>query len=240
VETSLHRQLKELYADDPADTEVTLGDYRIDVVSGDELVEIQHGSLSAIRDKIHALLGEHRVRVVKPVIGRKHLVKQASRAGKVKHRRLSPKRGTRLDVFEELVHFTRVFPHERLSLDVLLVDVEELRYPGHGRRRRWRKDDQVVEDRRLVEIVEMHSLHRAVDLRHFVGGDLPQPFDTQHLATALDVNRSFAQQIAYCFREMGTTRQVGKRGNTLLYEFADACEGEGAQSAPSTSLSSAE
>ncbi len=222
METSLHRQLKEMYAEDSSQTEITLGDYRIDVVSGDELVEIQHGSLAAIRDKIRDLLDTHHVRVVKPVIGRKHLVKQASRAGSVEHRRLSPKRGTRLDLFEELVHFTDVFPHERLSLDVLLVDVEEWRYPGHGRRRRWRASDQVVEDRRLVEIVEMHSLRRAVDLRHFVGVELPQPFNTQQLATALEVDRSSAQKIAYCFREMGTTRQVGKRGNALLYEFADA------------------
>lgn len=221
METSLHRQLKELYAEDASQTEITLGDYRIDVVSGEELVEIQHGSLAAIRDKINVLLDDHQVRVVKPVIGRKHLIKQTSKAGSIKQRRLSPKRGTRLDVFEELVHFTRVFPHERLSLDVLLVDVEELRYPGHGKRRRWRKTDQVVEDRRLVEVVEMHSLHRAVDLRYFVGVELPQPFDTQQLAAALEVDRSSAQQIAYCFREMGTTRQVGKRGNALLYEFAD-------------------
>ncbi len=222
METSLHRQLKELYADDPSQTEITLGDYRIDVVCGEELVEIQHGSLAAIRDKIRDLLEHHHVRVVKPVIGRKHLVKQTSRAGSVKHRRLSPKRGSLLDVFEELVHFTGVFPHERLALDILLVDVEEWRYPGHGRRRRWRASDQVVEDRRLIEIVEMHSLQRAVDLRHFVGAQLPHPFDTQQLATALDIDRSCAQKIAYCFREMGTTRQVGKQGNTLLYEYADA------------------
>lgn len=223
METSLHRQLKEIYADDPSQTEITLGDYRIDVISGEELVEIQHGSLAAIRDKVRDLLDHHRVRVVKPVIRRKHLVKQSSRAGSIEHRRLSPKRGSLLDVFDELVHFTRVFPHDRLALDVLLVDVEEWRYPGHGRRRRWRASDQVVEDRRLVEVVEMHSLQRAVDLRHFVGARrLPQPFDTRQLATELEVDRPSAQQIAYCFREMGTTRQVGKRGNALLYEFADA------------------
>ena len=45
-----------------------------------------------------------------------------------------------LDLFEELVHFTRVFPHPRLTLEVVLVEIEEWRYPGHGRRRRWRRE----------------------------------------------------------------------------------------------------
>ena len=44
-------------------------------------------------------------------------------------------RGTFVDLFDELVHFTRVFPHPRLALEVVLVEIEEWRYPGHGRRR---------------------------------------------------------------------------------------------------------
>ena len=43
---------------------------------------------------------------------------------------------TYTDLFDDLVHFTRVFPHRRLTLEVPLVDIEEWRYPGHGRRRR--------------------------------------------------------------------------------------------------------
>ena len=29
-----------------------------------------------------------------------------------------------------------------------------------------------------------------------------------------------AQRIAYCFRETGAVREVGKQGNARLYEFA--------------------
>ena len=49
METSLHRQLKELYAADGGLTEQRLGRYRIDVVRGQQLVEIQLASLSAYR-----------------------------------------------------------------------------------------------------------------------------------------------------------------------------------------------
>ena len=60
METSLHRDLKTLYAGKDAQFEVSLGGYRIDVMSGGRLVEIQHGSLAAIRDKVQALLNATR------------------------------------------------------------------------------------------------------------------------------------------------------------------------------------
>ncbi|MEM9367710.1 MAG: hypothetical protein AAGD07_17095 [Planctomycetota bacterium] len=56
TETTLHRDLKRHYAPSDAFTEVALGAYRIDVVRGEELIEIQCASLSAIRQKIRVLL----------------------------------------------------------------------------------------------------------------------------------------------------------------------------------------
>lgn len=219
METSLHRQLKEIYADGDARIEVPLGDYRIDVVADDdELIEIQHGSLAAIRDKIQKLCKEHRVLVVKPIVARKKIIKQSERGGTVESARLSPKRGTIVSLFDELLYFTRAFPHPNLVLEVPLVEVEELRYPGHGRRRRKRDSDFEVEDRRLLEINEIHQFRTAKDLMKIVPKRLPSPFHTGDLAKALGVKRWIAQRVAYCFRETGATKQVGKKGNALLYK----------------------
>lgn len=220
METSLHRELKQIYAGEHGQVEVTLNDYRIDVMRDSELIEIQHGSLSAIRDKIRQLLEAHRVRVVKPIIQQKRLVKLNRAGGKVLQRRRSPKRGTLMDLFDELVYFTRVFPHENLVLEVILVDVDELRYPGHGRRRRRRAGDFQIEDQRLVDVKETHAFRTTDDLLDLLPASLPVPFDTTHLARELDVSRWVAQRIAYCLRETGATKQIGKQGNTRLYRRA--------------------
>lgn len=219
METSLHRELKTYYAGDGAQFEVPVGKYRIDVVSEGRLVEIQHGSLAAIRDKVRELLEDHDVTVVKPIVVRKLLIKQTAKGGRVTGRRMSPKRGTLLNLFDDLVHFTTVFPHRRLTLEVLLVDIEEWRYPGHGRRRRWRRNDHQIEDQRLVDIHETHCLRTAADLAKLAACSLPTPFHTGHLAESLSVDRWIAQRIAYCFRKAGTVREVGKQGNARLYEF---------------------
>ncbi len=220
METSLHRELKEIYADKDARLEVPLGSYRIDVVCDDELVEIQHGSLAAIRDKIQDLTRQHRVLVVKPIIASKKLIRQDRRAGRVLSRRMSPKRETILALFDELVYFTRAFPHPNLTLEAALVHVEEWRYPGHGRRRRRRENDYEVEDCKLVKMDKIHRFRTAADLIALLPGDLPKPFHTGHVAESMEIERWIAQRITYCLREMGAAKVVGKQGNALLYKFA--------------------
>ena len=202
-----------------ARTEVVLDKYRIDAVSRGRLIEIQHGSLAAIRDKIRRLLAGHRVLVVKPIVRSKLLVKQPAEAAPPVSRRMSPKRGAPLDIFDELVYFTRVFPHPRLSLEVVLVDIEEWRYPGHGRRRRWRENDFVVADQKLLAIGASFRLKRPADLVRLMPPGLPRQFHTGMLSEHCDVQRHVAQRIAYCLREMQAVRQVGKQGNALVYQL---------------------
>ena len=220
METSLHRQLKAIYAGAAAQVEQRLGDYRIDAVRPGELIEIQHGSLAAIREKIAALVTEHKVLVVKPLISRKTLVKLDRQGGREISRRQSPKTAGILDVFHELVYFTKVFPHPRLVIEVPLVEVEERRYPGHGKRRRWRTDDFQVEDQRLVKVHQTHRLATCRDLVALLPPRLPAQFHTGHISDGLSIERWFAQRIAYCLRKMGAAATCGKQGNSVLYRFA--------------------
>ncbi len=227
METSLHRELKAIYAGEAGQTEMRVGRYRIDAVADGELVEIQHGRLSALRSKLGDLLTHHRVRVVKPIVGEKLLIRQRSAGGRVVSRRRSPKRGGMLDLFHDLVYFTRIFPHPGLSIEAILVDVEEYRYPGHGRRRRWRKNDFQVDDQRLVQIRDRRLLQVPADLvdllRHEATGPfeaLPVQFHSGDLARAIGIDRWVAQRVAYCLRECGASNVVGKQRNAVLYELA--------------------
>jgi hypothetical protein len=228
VETSLHRELKRIYAGQTAQIEVVLGKYRIDAISDGRLIEIQHGSLAAIRDKIRRLVETHDVLIVKPIVASKRLVKQSGPEGRELSRRLSPKRGTLFDIFDELIYFTRVFPHPRLALEVVLVEIEEFRYPGHGRRRRWRASDHVVADQRLVSVGERIRLATAGDLVKLLPTSLPRKFHTGHLAEHSNIARHVAQRIAYCLREMKAVEQVGKQGNALVYQLPRRRKGRGA------------
>lgn len=220
METSLHQQLKLHYAGDAAQTEVVMGAYRIDAVRQDELIEVQCASLSAIRPKINALLKRHCVRVVKPVILRTRIAKRQTAKGKITSRRLSPKRGHVLDLFEDLIYFTKVFPHPNLVIEAALVHVEQVRLPGHTRRRRWHKNYR-VQDVSLESIESSIELQTASDLAALAGLDKSLgDFTTEDIARATGRPRWFAQKIAYVLKHTTAIEAVGRNRKGIIYRAA--------------------
>jgi hypothetical protein len=227
METSLHRELKRIYAGPAGRMEVRVGKFRVDAivvnaVGRNELVEIQHGSLWAIRDKVRQLLKRHPVRVVKPIIRRKRLITCIAADGPVVSNRLSPRVGQLLELFDELVYFTQVFPHKNLTLEATLVDIEEWRLPcegrGRSRRRRWQKKF-VVEDQKLLEIHEAVQISTPADLQRLLAATPASPFHTGDLASSLQIQRWVAQRIAYVLRKVGAVETVGKQRGAWMYEW---------------------
>ncbi len=219
METSLHQQLKDLYSTPASVQEDWVGDYRIDVRRGRRMIEIQTSSLGAIRDKIRALLVRHPVTVVKPIIARKLLLVKERADGPVRERRWSPKRCGWLDFFEDLTHFTTVFPHPNLTLDIPLIEIEETRFPRKARRF-WHRAYR-IEDQHLLQVLDHRVVRTADDLLHLLNVRLPDSFDTKTLAETLSTRRWMAQKVAYCLRETGGIAIEGKRGNAILYRLAN-------------------
>ena len=150
-EKSLHRALKEWYAEEGDLIEEPVEGFVIDLVRGGLLIEIQTRGFSAMKRKLATLLEGHPVRLVHPIAAQKWIVKLRD-TGEIESRRKSPKRGAFVDVFAELVSFPELVAHDGLTLEVLLVDEEELRrFDGN---RAWRRRGWVVEERRLVEVVD--------------------------------------------------------------------------------------
>ncbi len=217
--SSLHNQLKLHYVADESRHEVDLDAYRIDAIDEeDRLIEVQCASLMAIRDKICELTKKHKVVVVKPLAARKKLLKKARRNGKVVSARYSPTRANLVNIFEELVHFTKAFPHPNLQLDVLLTEQEEIRVPA--KRKTWRRKHS-VQDRTLVKVQETHSLRSTQDLWNLLEIKVPEIFTTADLAAGGSMPRWLAQKAAYCFREMSHIEICGKQGNAIEYRLKD-------------------
>jgi hypothetical protein len=219
METTLHQQLKREYAGSPENTEVTVGRYRIDALRDDELIEIQFGSLSAIGDKCRRLLERHRLRVVKPVIIRTRIAKRKKPDGPIVSRRMSPSRGSIVDVFDDLIYFTRVFPDRNLTLEIVGVHVEQVRVPRKGRRR-WHRNYQ-VQDTLLEKVVQRHEIRQSADLLQLLAWpDVGDRFNTADLALAIDRPRWFAQKVAYVLRKTGAVETLSRTRSGVVYQPA--------------------
>jgi hypothetical protein len=219
METTLHRQLKQYFAGPDARLEVKLGRYRIDIVDGQRLIEVQHSGLASLRTKVSHLLKDHEVEVIKPLIARRRLIRvEHPDSEEVVSVRWSPRRATPLDLFHELIYFLPVFPHPRLTLRIPLIEIEEVRYPWERRNRR--RGQFRISDQRLLNVLSENVYRTPADLTGLLPAQLQASFGTRDLAAGLKIDRWVAQRIAWCLRTCGALEVCGKTGNAIQYRLA--------------------
>ena len=218
-EKPLHAVLKEWYARPGDQMEVALDGYVIDIIRDDLLIEIQTRNFSALKRKMRRLTEAHHVRLVHPIAVEKWIVKLPRDSQSKQSRRKSPKRGGPELIFDELVSFPQLIASPNFSLEVLLVQEEEVR--RYDARRAWRRRGWVTSERRLLGVVERHVFETTSDLGALIPPAVQELFTTSDLASALKRPRRLAQKMAYCLREMGAITPQGKRGNAILYSRAE-------------------
>ena len=217
-EKPLHASLKRWYGQPGDRFEVPVDGFVIDIVRGDLLIEIQTRGFSAMKRKVTTLLDlGHRVLIIHPIAIDKWIVKIGA-DGEILSRRRSPKHGSPIEVFAELVSFPGLLAHPHLQIEVVMVNEEEYRSytPGQA----WRRKGWSVVERRLIEVVDTVAINNVDDLAALLPPGLPDPFTTADLAASLGRPRRIAQQMAYCLRGAEAIVQVGKRGNTVEYRLA--------------------
>ena len=225
-EQPLHAALKAWYAgpDDRVEVSVDGGQhgYVIDLVQDNLLIEIQTGNFSSIKRKLHDLVGQYPVRLIYPIAAEKWLLKLPKDGWDGTRRRKSPKRGRVEAVFAELVSFPQLLLEDNFSLEVVLIQEEEVRrYMGA---KHWRKNGWVTVERRLLDVIAQRLFETPSDMSALLPVETPRQFTTLDLADALNGPRWLAQKMAYCLRKMGEIVRVGKRGRSYLYARGNAVE----------------
>lgn len=214
-ETSLHADLKAWYAQPGDLIEARVEGFVIDIVRGDLLIEIQTGNFSALKAKLNNLLLSRKVLLIYPIAEMKWIL----RLGKDKRteisRRKSPKQGSLVHLFAELVRIPDLISIPDFSLELIFIHEEEIWVDdGKGS---WRRKGWSIYDRRLMKVLSTKRLSAPEDFRALLPKSLPAEFSTADLAVALAHPRYLAQKMAYCLRRMGVIERAGKRGRSWLY-----------------------
>lgn len=207
-EGSLHRGLKEWLAEPGDRLEVPVGDFVIDIVRGDLLIEIQTGSLGALGRKLDHLLDHHRIRIVHPLAATRWLERPGRR------RRRSPAHAELWNLFDALVSLPTLLDHPSMELHIVLVEETEVR-SGTETARRGRRGR--VLDRRLERVVDDRLFTRAEELLDVLPAALPDPFTTADLTAATSLKRETAQRACYVLRHTGLITAAGRTRAGLSY-----------------------
>ena len=217
-ESTLHSQLKEWYFKKGDAVESDVDGYIIDLVRGSLLVEFQTSNLSALKKKFRALLPLHNIRLVYPVIKQRWIVKLHPDRDEILYRRKSPKKGKFIDMFDELVYLHPIAGHENFSLEVLLINEEQVRRDdGKGS---WRRKGVSIIDHRLLGIEETCLFCDSRDFLSFLPRELPEHFTNRELSDMAGCPIYRAAQLTYFLKKLKVIEQVGKKGNAHLFAIS--------------------
>jgi len=216
-EHSLHSEIKKVYSIPGDKFEVKLDDYVVDILRGQLVIEVQTKNFSAIRGKLETLTEKHQVRLVYPLTERKWIT-CFTEENVVMSRRRSPKKGKVADLFRELVMIADIVGDANFSLEVLLIDEEEIRCnDGRGS---WRRRGASIKERRLLQVNSRFLFKNKTDYLKLLPDGLNQVFTNRELSKLGKIPIRTARQITYCLRKSGAIILAPKRGRELVFQLA--------------------
>ena len=220
-ERALHSEIKKVYSLPGDKFEVKLDNYVVDILRGNLVIEVQTKNFSAIKGKLETLIEKHKVRLVYPLTEKKWIT-YLTKENLVISRRKSPKKGRLTDLFRELVMISHVVGDENFSLEVLLIDEEEVRCnDGKGS---WRRRGVSIKERRLLQVNSRILFQNMTDYLKVLPDSLNQVFTNRELSKLAKIPLRTARQITYCLRRSDAILLAPKRGRELTFQLAPKVE----------------
>jgi hypothetical protein len=214
-EFSLHAEIKNWYSE-PCDLiEIKVEGFLIDIVRGDMLIEIQTGHFYSLRNKLTKLLPNHPIRLVYPIPILKWITRYDAPGSGFIGRRRSPKKGQIQLIFDELVYLPGHVMHPNLTVEVLLIEQEDI-WVNDGKGS-WRRHYWSIADRKLISICGRRLFTAADDYLSLLPIGLPSHFSSKDVSDLGGFSQGLARKILYCLFKMDLIKLVSTQNRRRYY-----------------------
>jgi hypothetical protein len=214
-ENSLHAEIIAHLAHPGDVLEAEINRYRIDILRGSQIIEVQTRNLSKLTKKVAKVADQYQVEIIFPIHQVKYIHKIDHR-GKTLSIKKSPKKGKLIEVFKELVNAPHLITHPNVSLTVMMIEGEEFWLDdGKGS---WRRKKWSIVERKLLAILSQHVYSQPADLLDLLPRSLPPQFTNRQLAENLRISPRLAGKISYTLRNADLIAVIGKNGRANLFE----------------------
>lgn len=219
-EKPLHKILKRTFSENADAFEVACGTYVADVREEGRITEIQTGGFYPLAPKLAYFLNNttDEITVVHPVTEMLTIVRIDPETGEVLRRAKSPKKGRARDVLPELWYLREVFPHDRLTVVIPLIEAEEYRYSERMRHRKKGAYDAQFLPLSVREWVEIRTLK---DVRALLPEGLAaeEGFTAEAFGKAMGLPKGRRRTIALAFLTAKGLATREKKGKAYVYRL---------------------
>lgn len=215
-EKTLHAVIKHYLEPDERCHEIRVGGYIADICREGEICEIQTRQLYRLKKKLEAFLLERSVTVVYPIASGKRLIWIDEETGETTRPRRSPKRRTPHYALPELYGIRDLLSHPRLSVRLLLIQMDEYR-----RLNGWSQDKKRgswCSDRIPVELSGELLLSSPEDYLQLIPPGLPPQFTSRDFARELGMTSDASRTGLNVLLSLGAVTRIGRQGNAFVYE----------------------
>ena len=218
-EKSVHAAVKNFEDPDEDHQEIPVGPYIADIYHDGRITEIQTAQLFRLKDKLDYFLPQYEVKIVHPIPHEKWITWVDPVTGHLEKRNRSPRRGSYYTAFEELYSLRRYLEDPNLSVELLLVDMEEYRLKdgwGNGGKRGSHRYDRLPS-----RLAGRCLLTEPRDYMQFVPETLPEEFTAAEFAKAAGQNPAGFSIVPALLKELKIIERTGRRGRSYLYRVND-------------------
>ncbi len=215
-EKYLHIFLKNYFEPDESCHEVKIGRFTADILSGEEIIEIQTRSLHTLKEKLEFYLTEgYNVTVVHPVARVRKMISFDPATGETVSVRNHPHTGNFYDAIPEVYSIKPFLDREGFKLRLMLLDVEEYREiksrPG-AKVRRTRRYDRIP-----FAVGGNVLLDNPADYLLFLPDGLPDEFTSRDFAQRARINTQLTRITLNVLTHLHVTEQTSRSGRSLVY-----------------------
>ena len=215
-EKTLHAVLKNYIDADEDHQEIPVDNFIADIYHDGHITEIQTAQMGAMRAKLSCFLPQYPVRIVYPIPAQKWIIWVDPESGQLIKRNKSPLRGSFFHAFRELYRIRPFLRDPNLSLELLLIDMDEYRLLDGWSRNKKRGSHRY--DRIPLYLHDRMILACPQDYMQFVPEELPEPFTSAQFAKAVGFRKQGFSTVLLLLTEMGVVERIGKKGNSYLYQ----------------------
>lgn len=219
-EKMLHAVLKRCYTYNEQFREVKVGPFVADVFDGDTITEIQTRNFGVLRRKLDYYLGRFPVRVVYPMYHIRNIHWVNPETGETSKPHKGRRVGTPAQALHELWQIKDYLCHPELTIEIILLDVEEYRYlNGWGKDRKHGSTRIDCTPREIEQVIE---LTKPSDYQIFLPESLPEQFTVPMFQKAAGLKNRQAYSAVHVLEAVHIIEECGKSGRAICYRRAQS------------------